>query len=206
MKFNSSRIMNLYPHYFNIIMSRFAKGIAATVLLVSIAACERRRSPEIDSPRAKNRGAAAEVASIADGKLVTGRTIYVPAYSSIYVSDRAANFNLAITLSVRNADPERSITIIDARYFDHDGKLVHDYIDKPIRLGPLGSIEYFVKENDTSGGVSASFLVDWAAESETIPPVVEAVMIGTKGTQTVSFTTSGRPIPNRRNESRESTR
>ncbi len=196
----------MYLQRFADIRLRFVTFVATTLILASLVSCERRRSPEIDSPRLKSRGAKIEETSIATDAFVAGRTIYVPAYSSIYVSDRASRFNLAITLSLRNADPRRSISITDARYFDHDGKLVHDYINKPIRLGPLGSIEYFIKESDTSGGVSASFLVDWAADSDTIPPVVEAVMIGTKGTQTVSFTTSGRPIQDRHAESNETHR
>lgn len=191
----------MYLQRFADLRFRCVTFVATTLIFASLVSCERRRSPEIDSPRLKTRGAKVEETSIVDGTFVAGRTIYVPVYSSIYVSDRASHFNLAITLSLRNADPGRAITITDVRYFDHDGKLVHDYIDKPIRLGPLGSIEYFVKESDTSGGVSASFLVDWAAESVTIPPVVEAVMIGTKGTQTVSFTTTGRPIQDRHAES-----
>lgn len=196
----------LYLQRFADIRVRFVTFVATTLIFASLVSCERRRSPEIDSPRLKSRGATIEETTIVNDAFVAGRTIYVPAYSSIYVSDRASHFNLAITLSLRNADPRRSITITDARYFDHDGKLVHDYINKPIRLGPLGSIEYFVKESDTSGGVSASFLVDWAADSDTIPPVVEAVMIGTKGTQTVSFTTAGRPIQDRHAESPETHR
>jgi hypothetical protein len=55
-----------------------------------------------------------------------------------------------------------------------------------------------VKESDTRGGVSASFLVEWVAEQSVSAPLVESVMIGTASTQGVSFTCPGRVIDDRR--------
>ena len=94
-------------------------------------------------------------------RAVNGQTIYIPAYSSVFTSDSSHPFNLAVTLSIRNADREHPVVIASVRYFDHDGKLIHDYLKKPLRVGPMAAVEFFVKESDTSGGVSASFLVEW---------------------------------------------
>ena len=58
-------------------------------------------------------------------------------------------------------------------------------------------MEFFVKESDTSGGVSASFLVEWVAEQAVTAPVVESVMIGTASTQGISFTCPGRVLSDR---------
>ena len=55
----------------------------------------------------------------------------------------------------------------------------------------MASAEFFVKESDTRGGVSASFLVEWVAEQSVSDPLVETVMIGTASTQGVSFAYRG---------------
>ena len=46
-------------------------------------------------------------------------------------------------------------------------------------------------EQDKSGGLGANFLVEWVAEQPVYGPVVEAVMIGTAGTQAISFVSTG---------------
>ncbi len=122
------------------------------------------------------------------------QVVYVPVYSSIFDKDRSKMLDLTITLSVRNADPRRPITLRRVRYFDTTGKLLHTYLDAPGALGPLAAAEYVVREDDTRGGVGASFLVEWSAEGAINPPVVEAVMIGTAMQQGISFVTVGRPL------------
>jgi hypothetical protein len=138
-----------------------------------------------------------EVERLADDRIVAGQTLYVPAYSHIATANDARPFNLAVTLSVRNTDQTHPIVVISVRYHDGDGRLVRDFLKKPIRLTSLAGTEFFVRENDTSGGASASFVVDWVAESSVSDPVVEAVMIGTASTQGISFTTPGRVVRSR---------
>jgi hypothetical protein len=130
-------------------------------------------------------------------RAVAGQTIFVPAYSSIFILDEPNRFNLAVTLSFRNADRKQPIIITSVRYFDHDGKLLGDYLKKPLRVEPMAAVEFFVREKDTSGGVSASFLVEWLAEQPVTNPSVESVMIGTASTQGVSFTCPGRVLADR---------
>jgi hypothetical protein len=127
-------------------------------------------------------------------KAAVAQRIYVPVYSHILTSDDARPYNLAVTLSVRNTDDARPIVVNLVRYHDQDGRLVRDYLKTPRKLAPLASIDFFVKENDTSGGSSASFLVEWFAEERVSDPVVEAVMIGTSGTQGISFISPGRVV------------
>lgn len=126
--------------------------------------------------------------------VVTGQTIYVPAYSHIYTGNKAASFNLSVTLSIRNTDSKHSMVITSVRYFDSNGKVVWDQASQRLELGPLGSMEYFIKEKDTSGGVGANFIVNWVAEQNISQPIVETVMIGTQNTQGVSFISPGRVI------------
>ena len=43
--------------------------------------------------------------------LSDGKTIYVPAYSHIYIGDHEKPFLLTVTLSIRNTDPEHPTNI-----------------------------------------------------------------------------------------------
>ncbi|MCB2184983.1 MAG: DUF3124 domain-containing protein [Deltaproteobacteria bacterium] len=120
-----------------------------------------------------------------------GQTLYVCDYSSIYYGDRGRTINLTTTLSVRNTDPERKLTLRSVRYLDSQGKLVREYLAKPLELGPLASQHFLVEESDLSGGVGAKFLVVWEAAEPVSPPLAQAVMIGALANQGISLTCNG---------------
>jgi Protein of unknown function (DUF3124) len=171
--------------------------ILSAFLLGSLTSCGGQQPAGIHAPGLGARKGVVEVAPVESGRVVAGQTIYVPAYSSVATSDRAHGFNLAVTLSIRNTDRTHPIVVASAGYYDQDGQLVRDYLKKPLRIGPMASIELFVAEGDTSGGASASFLVEWVAERSASAPLVESVMIGTASTQGVSFTCPGRVLADR---------
>lgn len=123
-----------------------------------------------------------------------GQTVYIPIYSHIFFGDTTAPFDLTGTLSIRNTDMNRSIMVVSAKYFDSDGKLVRDYFPSPVLLGPLASTHCIVPESDRSGGVGASFVVRWRSASRVSPPLIEAVMIGTRGQQGISFISRGQVL------------
>jgi hypothetical protein len=177
---------------------KFINLVLAVSILGSLTSCGRQQPAEIHAPGLKARKGVVEAEPIDSGRVVAGQTIYVPAYSSVFISDRAHSFNLAVTLSIRNTDRTHPIVVTSASYYDQDGQLVRDYLKKPLRIGPMASTEFFVTESDTSGGVSASFLVEWVAEQSVSAPLVESVMIGTASTQGVSFTCPGRVLADRR--------
>lgn len=127
-------------------------------------------------------------------RLLKGQTVYVPAYSHIYYGDRELPFYLAVTLSIRNTDPDRSITITAVDYYDSDGKLLQSYLNQEVKLGPMASTRYVVKESDKSGGSGANFVVRWKSEEKVTEPVMETVMISTNTQQGISFTSRGRAI------------
>jgi len=126
-----------------------------------------------------------------------GQMVYVRVYSHIYQHDQSRTFNLTTTLSIRNADPYRSLTISRVSYYDSKGKLIQQYIDSEIELTPLASTSYVIEERDLRGGVGANFLVDWKSEEPIIPPVIEAVNISTSNQQGVSFSSKGRVLQER---------
>jgi hypothetical protein len=126
-----------------------------------------------------------------------GQKIYVPAYSHIYYQNQKRRYPLAVTLSIRNTDEQHPLKVTSTRYVGAEGQVLKEYIETPIRLGPLASTEFFVDEQDKSGGLGANFLVEWVAEQPVYGPVVEAVMIGTAGTQAISFVSTGRVLCHR---------
>jgi hypothetical protein len=131
----------------------------------------------------------------ADGPVrVRGQRVYVPAYSHILIGDRAAPFNLAATLSIRNTDPAVPVTVTAVDYYDGSGRQMKRHLERPLVLRPLAATEVFVPENDTSGGFGASFLVTWTAEAAATPPVVECLLIGARAGQGISILSPGRVI------------
>jgi hypothetical protein len=125
------------------------------------------------------------------------RTVYVPDYAHIYHGSRRTRYALTTTLSVRNTDPDRSITVRSVRYYNTNGELDRRFVERPRRLGPLGTIDFVVAEHDTSGGSGANFIVEWTAERPVSEPVIESVMISTRAGQGISFTSSGVPVVRR---------
>lgn len=126
----------------------------------------------------------------------SGQTIYVSVYSSIKLGHRGSPFDLAATLCIRNTDMKQSITVVSVDYFSSEGKLLRHFLETPKQLSPLASAEYFIGSTDASGGLSPSFIVKWTAVTEVNEPIVEAVMIGDKSGQGISFLSTGKVIKN----------
>ena len=122
------------------------------------------------------------------------QTIYVPAYSHIYIGNRERPFMLTITLSIRNIDQNYPLKITVVDYYETQGNLLKKYLDKPINLNPLESLRYVVPEKDRSGGSGANFIVKWNSDKPINPPIIESIMIGTQNQQGISFTSQGRVI------------
>jgi len=126
--------------------------------------------------------------------LSQGQTVYVPAYSHIYIGNRERPFLLTITLSIRNIDAKHPVTITAADYYDTDGKRIRKYLEQPVSLGPWESIRYVVPQKDKSGGSGANFVVEWNSKKAVNPVLVEAIMIGAESQQGISFTSRGQAI------------
>ena len=124
-------------------------------------------------------------------------TVYVSIYSDIYSESKESKFNLTATLSIRNTSLSDSLFIDDIDYYNSAGQLVRRYLDRPIFLSPMQSIEYVIEEGDTAGGTGANFLVRWGSTTGDIQPIFEGIMISTYGQQGISFRTSGRSISRR---------
>ena len=131
-----------------------------------------------------------------EAELSKGQSIYVPIYSHIYVGNRERPFLLTATLSIRNIDMHHPISITVVDYYETQGKFLKKLLDKPVTLNPLESTRYVIPERDKTGGSGANFIVVWKSDKLVNPPIVESIMIGTKSSQGISFTSRGRAIIN----------
>ncbi len=131
-----------------------------------------------------------ETAEIPSKAVVAGQMVYVPVYSHIYAKG-GKPFLLEATLSIRNSDPQENITIASVRYYDTHGKLIRDYLEKPMPLKPLATTEFLVAQKELEGGSGANFIVEWISDTMVNKPVIEAVMVGIDGQTSISFVRTG---------------
>lgn len=127
-------------------------------------------------------------------ELSKGQTLYVPAYSHIYIGNKANLYQLTVTLSIRNIDPQTPITLTGVDYYGTKGKLIKHYLDSPLVLPSLNATRYVILSRDKEGGSGANFIVKWTSKGQANPPIVESIMIGTQSQQGISFTSRGQVI------------
>lgn len=134
------------------------------------------------------------VSAAAGIELAQGQTCYVPAYSHIYGGNREQPILLAVTLSIRNTDAKNAIEINSVEYYGTEGKLLRQYLERPLTLKPFGSTRFVLPQKDKAGGSGANFVVRWTAAKAVNPPIIETVMIGVEGQQGISFTSRAQAI------------
>ena len=160
-----------------------------TIPVVSFA----RAQTAADSPAAFT-GPLTEVPTVQS--LRTRQTEYVAAYSTVRLGGGKGKVGLATTLTVHNTSEKRPLILLRVDYFGTAGNLLHRYLADPIAIRPLGSAETFVPAEDTRGGTGANFIVEWAADGQIADPLIEAIMVGTRGAQGFSFTSRGKTMIN----------
>jgi hypothetical protein len=136
-------------------------------------------------------------AAAGDGNTVPlsrGQVVYAPVYSHIYIGDRERPFLLAVTLSIRNTDPDDTIVVTKVSYFNSEGTRLEEYLKQPVTLEKMSATRFVVHESDKTGGSGASFLVEWETAKSVSPPIIETVMIGAQTQQGISFTSRGQVI------------
>lgn len=114
-------------------------------------------------------------------------TLYVPIYSHIYFNPNNQQNLLGATLSIRNTSFNHSLIISVIDYYNTQGNLVRQYLDKPIELSPMASVDYVVDTDDTTGGSGANFIVVLGSKSQRVKPIVQAVMVGSAGDEGIAF-------------------
>ena len=130
----------------------------------------------------------------ADVSLSLGQIVYVPVYSHIYSGDRENPNDLAVTLSIRNVDPENALHLVKVDYYDSKGRNLKAYLEKSLVLPPLASTRYVIKSSDRTGGSGANFIVRWKSKRPMVAPLIETIMISMKSQSGVSFTSRGKVL------------
>lgn len=134
-------------------------------------------------------------------ELSQGQTLYLPIYSHIWHGNKIVDgkypvkSQVSALVSIRNTSLKTPIRITTARYYSTDGKLLKEFLPKPVEIGAMGTLELFVERKESEGGSGANFIIQWDAVSTTNPPVVEAVHADIKGGgPALTFITTARPI------------
>lgn len=136
-----------------------------------------------------------EVEVAIDKELINFKDIiYIPIYSDIYVDSNNREHLLTATLSIRNTSFNDTLYISKIDYYNTEGTLVKNYIDRAISLNPMGSVNYVIEKEDTSGGSGANFIVELSAKNANIKPLIQAIMIGQFNNKSFSFSTDGYSI------------
>jgi hypothetical protein len=137
---------------------------------------------------------AASLTAVPAETLAVSGAFYVPAYSSVSMSQGKLRADFSVTLSIHNASETRPLVVKRIAYFDTAGKMVESYLKSSVALKPFATVEVFIPASDVRGGTGANFVVDWAAASEIAEPTVEALMVGSVGPGHYAFISQGRPI------------
>lgn len=125
--------------------------------------------------------------------LVHGKS-YLSVYSQVYSYTEHTSLDLTATVSIRNTNSNTKSYLLKADYYDTHGEKLHSYVDAPIALDELETLEIVIAEFDKKGGTGANFIFEWAVEPTGSKPIFEAVMISTYGQQGLSFITQGHQI------------
>lgn len=168
-------------------MHRSRLAFFLPVIVLIIAACGTE-TPAAQPPATLIPVSASEL------QIVTGQTVYVPAYSEVFYGSADRTLALGVTLAIHNTDPDSPIIIQSVQFFDTDGNLVRDYIDSPVQVSPLATTGFVVEDTDERGGWGSNFIVRWGAETPVYEPVIEAVMVSARGNQGVSLISPGRVV------------
>ena len=134
---------------------------------------------------------ATRVSTVDDYSAFAKAKSYLPIYSHIYHVHDQRTFDLTATASIRNTSPSDTLYIISADYYDTSGKMLREYVQQPIYVKPMETLEIIIEEKDYDGGSGANFLFEYAHKNGNSEPLFEAVMISTQGQQGLSFTTRG---------------
>jgi len=135
-----------------------------------------------------------------DLPLSKGQMLYLPIYSTIWHGDThplkgvPMKSYMSALVSIRNTSQKTPIKVLSARYHNTEGKLIKDFVSVSKMIAPLGTLELFIEKSEAEGGSGANFLIQWAAESATNAPIVEAVHIDNQASRPYSFITSARVI------------
>jgi len=170
--------------------------ILPLIVTLFIAACQNKKGGDINDNMNKVNYPSHSYTNVQidTTTLKLNETDYLPVYSDIYHLDGTKRFLLTATISIRNITLHDSAYVLSANYNDSYGKLLRQFIERPILLKPLESIEFVIEDKEKKGGAGASFLVNWGGNKATTQLLIQSIMIGTAAQQGLSFTSEAKVI------------
>ena len=177
-------------------MSKSFLLMSICFLTILLCACETF-DPNVDQT-GKDEFKALEVdKDIDEAEQKFSDVMYVPIYSDIYFDHQNQKVLLAATLSIRNTSYSDSLYISKIDYFETGGDLVRSYIERPINLPPMATVNYVIEKDDDTGGPGANFIVELSSTSKDIRPLIQAVMVGETGNKGFAFATDAYSLKKR---------
>jgi|GEM_PF-2272691 len=129
---------------------------------------------------------------ISSSNKAVSKTVYVSIYSNLLNYDTDEQIALQSHVSIRNIDPEETVTLSSAVYYDINGKKIRDLISQPLSIGALATQELVIKTSDLEGGSGAKILLDWHSESILIKhPLIEVLTTDLSKKHGISFLNKG---------------
>jgi hypothetical protein len=166
----------------------------ASALAVALSGTLTAPSPALTQTKpALEQSFADSLTNMPQEDLVVSGGFYVPAYSSVAMSQGKLRVDFYVTLSVHNASETQPLVLKRIVYFDTAGKMVESFLKAPVALRPLASLSVAIPTDDVRGGTGANFIIDWAATGAIAEPVVEALMVGGLANAHYAFISQGRP-------------
>jgi hypothetical protein len=125
-----------------------------------------------------------------------GQTIYASDYSAARIGERGLSLGLVSTLFIRNTDTTRSITVLSVDSYDSGGKKHISYLKNSMNLNPLAIADFHIVQDSAPEGLASSVIIKWRSKDLATEPLVEIVIVGTRGGQGVAFVSTGKVIKN----------
>ena len=170
--------------------SMMNKIIAFLILLFLMMSCDKHeKKDDIDAIDWNKRTTKLP----ANDSLIEGTT-YLSTYSQIYSRTAHKTHGLTVTVSMRNTNLHDTIYIEQSDYYNTKGQLIRSYLDRPIYIAPMETVEIVIDEVDKEGGTGDNFIFRWKIKPNTNEPLFEAIMITASGQQGISFSTQGKRI------------
>lgn len=170
--------------------------IASMALSLPLSGCDSQQDPNVAlSERQQDPIKELEMTTEVDrSQFGYQQTFYVPIYSDIYINRENRKVLLSATLSVRNTTLDKSLYINKIDYYSTEGDFVKSYVNSPIELPAMGTLNYIVEKEEDKGGSGANFIIEVEGLDDSVAPVIEAIMIGDFSNKGFAFSTQGTPV------------
>jgi hypothetical protein len=181
--------MNFSPSDF---YRRFSQGFLWVLFIqfVFILGCTKRIPAEKQIPTPS---AFSQVDESILNQSAHAETVYVPVYSHLAIGEKGI-LSLRAILSMRNTSDKESLILSKIEYYDTNGKLLKSYLQKPVQLEKMATMEVEISSLDLSGGSGANFVVKWSSTNKISSPIIETLMYGASGPQSFAFISRGQVI------------